>query len=672
MRNADEMTECQWYKIVAYVQSIATSGEEDITEKPNVGSAKEPIYVERRMRFRALPLSDSESGELIVDPIDLSSGLVLTEAQVHAGLKAAELESDYSSASASPENPFASGEVSQVSLFRTDGDHETEPITGVVVGHDSIVDDENNILHRILVLPNDASSKKASFWLTLDLSDSSDGLSCRIQGESPSYTIQQYDYHPTSPAFRECMAIVNFLQRHPKALPFLEPVDPVALGVPQYFNIVKHPMDVSTLLKKLQSGKYANIPPSQAKGRNPVTRMLNGPFRRDVELIFDNAMLFNPPDDWIHQAAATLKKATLKKIEQVSSAADQKESIRGRNRSSIYVDYDSDVDMYQYESDQDDEYNGSKFRKRKRAGLTQTKKDDSSLRAIERGIRLQKTLSESLGLYFPFANLPLNSDGMTYALPPEWSCRRKLPITEDSFAQHSASEENELEQLIELHRQVEEKEVATIRRSTRAHDYVDGFQGSKMAGTSDLEYFSEGSCDGDHLPGNRLQVELAREHLHEKYFARMYKEKQKLLASASDSHGTSLFSDGSFPPYLGRVVPVQFPGKTNGMSWEIREPFVVAALRWVIRGLIRSEHLGELEPVVSGDAGIVIANNVYYAEENEVPFEVLDVKELTRRKRATDAAEESSEDDFEMSEYEKARAERVARNEERLKALGLA
>jgi hypothetical protein len=48
------------------------------------------------------------------------------------------------------------------------------------------------------------------------------------------------------------------------------------------------------------------------------------------------------------------------------------------------------------------------------------------------------------------------------------------------------------------------------------------------------------------------------------------------------------------------------------------------------------------------------------------------VRGLQRRKRAGNIAEEEEEDDYEMSEYERLRAERVARNAERLKALGLA
>ena len=65
-------------------------------------------------------------------------------------------------------------------------------------------------------------------------------------------------------------------------------------------------MDISTVTEKLENGAYSSIPPSQSVGNSVICRMLNGPFRKDLELIFDNAMLFNPPDDLISVAVAGL------------------------------------------------------------------------------------------------------------------------------------------------------------------------------------------------------------------------------------------------------------------------------------------------------------------------------------------------------------------------------
>ena len=38
---------------------------------------------------------------------------------------------------------------------------------------------------------------------------------------------------------------------------FKDPVDPVALAIPDYFSIVKFPMDFTTIKAKLTSGAYA-------------------------------------------------------------------------------------------------------------------------------------------------------------------------------------------------------------------------------------------------------------------------------------------------------------------------------------------------------------------------------------------------------------------------------
>ena len=38
--------------------------------------------------------------------------------------------------------------------------------------------------------------------------------------------------------------------------PFLAPVDPIALGIPTYFNVIKRPMDLSTMKKKLDANEY--------------------------------------------------------------------------------------------------------------------------------------------------------------------------------------------------------------------------------------------------------------------------------------------------------------------------------------------------------------------------------------------------------------------------------
>jgi bromodomain-containing factor 1 len=46
---------------------------------------------------------------------------------------------------------------------------------------------------------------------------------------------------------RKCYKVLQILKRHECAFPFLEPVDPVALKIPDYPTIVKEPMDLGTI-----------------------------------------------------------------------------------------------------------------------------------------------------------------------------------------------------------------------------------------------------------------------------------------------------------------------------------------------------------------------------------------------------------------------------------------
>lgn len=74
---------------------------------------------------------------------------------------------------------------------------------------------------------------------------------------------------------------------------FNSPVDPIALEIPTYFDIVKEPMDLGTIRNKLQNHEYPDLKS----------------FGKDVKLVFSNAMLFNPPRYAVHQAAKKLDKA---------------------------------------------------------------------------------------------------------------------------------------------------------------------------------------------------------------------------------------------------------------------------------------------------------------------------------------------------------------------------
>ncbi|KAJ2280523.1 hypothetical protein GGH14_002329 [Coemansia sp. RSA 370] len=88
-----------------------------------------------------------------------------------------------------------------------------------------------------------------------------------------------------------CRRVLQQLQAQPSALEFMVPVDPVKQGVPTYFDIVKNPMDLGTIRKRLDRSHYTS--PDQ--------------FRDDVMLVLDNCFLFNPPDTFVHAQGRALQ-----------------------------------------------------------------------------------------------------------------------------------------------------------------------------------------------------------------------------------------------------------------------------------------------------------------------------------------------------------------------------
>lgn len=71
--------------------------------------------------------------------------------------------------------------------------------------------------------------------------------------------------------------LLNTLWKHGNAWIFHEPVDVEKLGIPDYFEIVKQPMDLGTVKQRLQSNYYTTMKQ----------------FLDDVQLIFDNCIMYN-------------------------------------------------------------------------------------------------------------------------------------------------------------------------------------------------------------------------------------------------------------------------------------------------------------------------------------------------------------------------------------------
>ena len=178
--------------------------------------------------------------------------------------------------------------------------------------------------------------------------------------------------------------------------------------VSDYFDVIKNPMDISTLQKNLEEGKYSRIPPKseEADEENPIAdhpvfKMLYGPFYNDAMLIFDNAILYNSLESWIGKEAELMKKNVIRKVDQVVNKATmswyRQEKKGAQEKKSIYAEEDSDVDMYEYESDYDDEEGGARKSRKGKGKKTVPKprvQDDIPSKAIEKPYMLPENVVE--------------------------------------------------------------------------------------------------------------------------------------------------------------------------------------------------------------------------------------------------------------------------------------
>uniref|UniRef100_A0A8C9S604 Bromodomain-containing protein 2 n=1 Tax=Scleropages formosus TaxID=113540 RepID=A0A8C9S604_SCLFO len=96
-------------------------------------------------------------------------------------------------------------------------------------------------------------------------------------------------------------AVVKSLWKHHFAWPFHEPVDAVKLNLPDYHKIIKQPMDMGTIKKRLENNYYRS-----------ASECL-----QDFNTMFTNCYIYNKPTDDIVLMAQSLEKAFLQKVAQM-------------------------------------------------------------------------------------------------------------------------------------------------------------------------------------------------------------------------------------------------------------------------------------------------------------------------------------------------------------------
>ncbi|KAK3056376.1 transcription initiation at TATA-containing promoter protein [Extremus antarcticus] len=109
----------------------------------------------------------------------------------------------------------------------------------------------------------------------------------------------------TAPQKNYLVDKVKNLKKTKHSGPFLRPVDPVALGIPTYLDIITQPMDITTLDAKLKKGAYGSVQD----------------FANDFDLIIGNTRRFNGDAHAITQTGFLLEAYFRKMMENVPTAS---------------------------------------------------------------------------------------------------------------------------------------------------------------------------------------------------------------------------------------------------------------------------------------------------------------------------------------------------------------
>nr|GMC53464.1 bromodomain-containing protein DDB_G0270170 isoform X2 [Ipomoea batatas] len=108
--------------------------------------------------------------------------------------------------------------------------------------------------------------------------------------------------------------ILNKLQKKDIYGVYAEPVDPEEL--PDYHDVIKHPMDFQTVKNKLGNGSYATLEQ----------------FESDVFLICSNAMQYNAPDTIYYKQARTIQDLAEKKFQKLRINFERTENTKSEQK----------------------------------------------------------------------------------------------------------------------------------------------------------------------------------------------------------------------------------------------------------------------------------------------------------------------------------------------------
>ena len=115
-----------------------------------------------------------------------------------------------------------------------------------------------------------------------------------------------------------CVSIRKHLKRMPESREFRKPVDAVRWNIPDYYQVVRQPMDFSTIERKLISSNPTKPDPNPENPRYSTA----DEFINDVRLVVKNCVTFNGAEHPITLMARGLEEVFDKQIKNLPAPAE--------------------------------------------------------------------------------------------------------------------------------------------------------------------------------------------------------------------------------------------------------------------------------------------------------------------------------------------------------------
>ncbi|KAK5603945.1 hypothetical protein CRENBAI_025829 [Crenichthys baileyi] len=133
-------------------------------------------------------------------------------------------------------------------------------------------------------------------------------------------------------------AVVSYTEPSGRLVSELFQKLPSKMQYPDYYAVIKEPIDLKIIAQKIQLGNYRSV----------------SAMAKDVDLLVKNAKTYNEPGSQVFKDANTIKKVFAQKKSEMEHGEPIKSSIRIRNKRSVQGDRLSAITMaLQYESDEE-------------------------------------------------------------------------------------------------------------------------------------------------------------------------------------------------------------------------------------------------------------------------------------------------------------------------------